>query len=707
MKNKQRVATLVGLLLLCYICVFIFANSLVSGGKEITKNKYVDFDAVVSSKGYERETDHFTLTDKKEHYVTFERDYSADEFSIVSRVKPEKDLKIHLWFMDYSGYVYDEYDAVWKKGENIFTLEKLGNYISLISISVDQDFDAYMTISCNYVDGYSVKIITLIVCFVLTIIVIVLYMLKKLNEFLDWIGTKAKRCLVRIKNNYKILLGILVCAIMTPAVLYALSQFDLLDFNWKTLLVCFCSLVLVFITVCTKKLRKRPHVYAASVVLIVGTMFSFVEPSSLGVSWDDEIHYFRALNLSHIIDQKEYLVNDAFYYNYSRVVSDQYTYSKETEKEAKEFYDALYENKYYKSFNSFSIGVDKLVYLPYALGLTIARGMGLPFNICIMFGRWFSIILYAMLVYFAIKKLKYGKVLIALIALIPTNIFLASSFSYDTWVTAWTILGLSYVFSEMQTRDEYITKKSIAVITVSFFLASIAKQIYFVMAIMAIFLSKVKFERKIKKWVYRGLVVLSMVLPFVLMFFQRMVNVGGGDTRGGSGVNPSQQIAYITSHFGDFLNTLIDFLKVYLNPVECHRVGNCYLDALAYNGVMNIYWIILLVILIGAFINHGDVKGSFPIWYRAGVLLMYVGVGALCATALYIDFTPVGVDYIGGCQGRYIIPMLFPLIFVFSRISKKQVLIEKFGEERINSLLIGIMVVLNVYCLVQGCVLAY
>ncbi len=57
---------------------------------------------------------------------------------------------------------------------------------------------------------------------------------------------------------------------------------------------------------------------------------------------------------------------------------------------------------------------------------------------------------YALTVYFAIRKLKSGKMIMSVIALFPTNIVLASNYSYDPWVTGFSLLGTAYFVSEMQ-----------------------------------------------------------------------------------------------------------------------------------------------------------------------------------------------------------------------------------------------------------------
>lgn len=46
-----------------------------------------------------------------------------------------------------------------------------------------------------------------------------------------------------------------------------------------------------------------------------------------------------------------------------------------------------------------------------------------------------------MIIYYAIKRLRYGKILMSVIALLPTSMVLASSYSYDWWVIALTLAG--------------------------------------------------------------------------------------------------------------------------------------------------------------------------------------------------------------------------------------------------------------------------
>ena len=68
-----------------------------------------------------------------------------------------------------------------------------------------------------------------------------------------------------------------------------------------------------------------------------------------------------------------------------------------------------------------------VAYLPSAIGLMIGRGIGLPFHMVVYLGRWMNVLFLALICYYSMKGLCTGKIVVLLIALIPTNIFIAGN----------------------------------------------------------------------------------------------------------------------------------------------------------------------------------------------------------------------------------------------------------------------------------------
>jgi uncharacterized membrane protein len=60
-------------------------------------------------------------------------------------------------------------------------------------------------------------------------------------------------------------------------------------------------------------------------------------------------------------------------------------------------------------------------------------------------------LMYVIVVFFAIRKLPKGKLIMSAIALMPTPMYLACTISYDTVVTSFLFLGMAYMFYLMFT----------------------------------------------------------------------------------------------------------------------------------------------------------------------------------------------------------------------------------------------------------------
>ena len=65
----------------------------------------------------------------------------------------------------------------------------------------------------------------------------------------------------------------------------------------------------------------------------------------------------------------------------------------------------------------------------------------------LLLGRWFSLLGFAVLSYFAMKKLPFGKSTLFLLAILPMNLQQCTSFSYDAVITGVSFLFISWCLS--------------------------------------------------------------------------------------------------------------------------------------------------------------------------------------------------------------------------------------------------------------------
>ena len=468
-----------------------------------------------------------------------------------------------------------------------------------------------------------------------------------------------KKSLLSIKNNKIKILYYLVYSVLAVLVgvlielLIGLSG-DGIDFNrYRAVFLCgFAELVVVFILE-RKNLSLKPEKMFLPVVLVLGAVMLFGSPIK-HISWDLDSHYPWATQMSFI----DTAYTSAAEYNIDRHM-DQSMFLDGFSLESYEK-DIDYLNEADKTITGQADARFSLAHLPAGVFIALARLFGASFEFKYNFGRLAYLIVYAFACYFAIKKLKSGKTILAVICLFPTNLFLATNYAYDWCVTAFTMLGTAYFVSELQQPDKPISVKDTLIMGVSFVAGAWSKLVYVILMGMTLFMRKNWKTKKEKRKYYIILISIFLAL-FAYFIITTLVKVGGeGDTRGGA-VNPSAQIAGIFADPFGYIKILFKFLSQYLSFGATRE----YISHFAYLGIGK-YWIIFTVMMIVVALTdaNDNVNFKIPLYMKGLAILLFVGMAALIATALYINFTPLNAQTINGCQPRYLTPLLAPLLLL-------------------------------------------
>jgi uncharacterized membrane protein len=117
------------------------------------------------------------------------------------------------------------------------------------------------------------------------------------------------------------------------------------------------------------------------------------------------------------------------------------------------------------------------------------------------------------------------------------------------------------------------------------------------------------------------------------------------------------------------------------------------------------FFLLLLLFVTFTDKNNKDDR-SYPILARVYCVLLYVGEAALMATALYIAFTPLGLATINGCQGRYLIPMVYPLCAILTGRGIPIKKIPRWVYELVILLLIFVVLYYEVFVAMLGSTMA-
>lgn len=398
-------------------------------------------------------------------------------------------------------------------------------------------------------------------------------------------------------------------------------------------------------------------------IMMSGICYIFTIPVASLICMDDEFHYKNSVKFSHAFENS---VTEADEFIYGRQVTEKYNSSiiSGSINKLEELYDIGAVSKdggvttdAYKTF----------AYIPSGTAMFLARGLGLSFVKVFYAGKLGNLFVYALLVYFAIKRLRSGKMILAVTAMLPANIFLASSYSYDIWLTGLSMLGIAYIAGVIQDKAKgmKIKTKDIIIILAALTFAFAPKAVYFPLMLLVFLIPRDSFDSKrVYKWMC---IVACICIFFVLMTFMLPFiteGPGEGDLRGGEDVNSSGQVNFILENPGEYTKILLSHIKNYISPEnQLATVG-----ILGYMGNTTHFILIMLILSMVTFADRDISDAKINTWKAKiwAVFSLFAAI-VLISTALYISFTPVGHNAVNGCQYRYILPLIFPLLyFVFN-----------------------------------------
>lgn len=473
------------------------------------------------------------------------------------------------------------------------------------------------------------------------------------------------------------------CAVALLGLVAAIACELLFDWRTSTFRMVYLAVTVVLVVglawLIRKKISYEPERLFLVIALMFGSYLSFALPRVTGVSWDDQIHYARSLSVSYV-SNAEYTDSDV-------ALSTLPWAGRLGPHDANDMVDGLdedYRNSIdegtvkrasgFDAVDGSSIAtISSLGYIPSAAGLWLGRLFHFVLSSTLVLGRWFNLIFYVAIMAWAIRIIPVKKVLLSVVGLIPTSLFLASSFSYDPWVICWLCLGVAYLVREIIEKDRPLEAKGIAKIALPFMVGLCPKAIYFPILGLLFLMPRCKFSSKSARTSFYATVVFlgllaaaSFVLP---MFFSSASQQG--DLRGGSDVNAIGQIHFILEDPIRYASILAGFLLNYFSPVasDGYTIGYAYMGDLNQSAMfMTVSPFILLVLT--AFLDDLrcplELKDGGKLWSLFVLVITFV----LVATAMYVSFTPVGSGTINGCQVRYILPMLF-VALAFLEVSPK------------------------------------
>ena len=336
-----------------------------------------------------------------------------------------------------------------------------------------------------------------------------------------------------------------------------------------------------------------------------------------------------------------------------------------------------------------------LAYVPQALGITLARILGLGGLGLLYMGRLFNLAFLGAMGYLAMRRLPFGREVLFGVYMLPMTLHLAASLSYDVM-----IIGCSGYFGavclDLAFRQERVRPRDVILLALILGIMGPCKMVYGVIAGYCLLIPVRKFGDW-KKWTGSAALVLG---AFALSMF--LVNRGTVSMY----VEATDSYMAWAGEEGYTLSWLVHNPKFVLKM--------CY-DTLAWKGeslftgmmggalgnldpVLNTpFWVILAmwaILWVLALAGPGERGPEMSMGQKAWIWFLSLAcLGALMFSML-LGWTPVSAAKIEGVQGRYLLPLL-PMLFLTVR---GRSLVRAGGDGRM--LLFG-MTSLDVYVIVR------
>lgn len=507
----------------------------------------------------------------------------------------------------------------------------------------------------------------LVLFFVVVFLTVILSLIPFVQKTIECIKTWIKELPNNVKKNKKrIIINIVLIAVVSLAALL-ISSLALKSRNIAAPQIVYPGMyvlswtamfILVFGIIYRKMLVQNVEVCVTILILLIGTTFIFAEPAAIGATWDEGVHYSFALNMSYDFErQRPEVINEIMekelcyeetydtkhYLNWSSKVNDAYENSPN-------FFYAAYIPRY-----------NTLAHMPSAIIMLISRGLHLSVFSEIRMGKFGFLLVFAALIYASMKKLKGGKMLVATIALLPETLFLASNYSYDTWVIAWLILAMSCFIYELQHPNDYLDKKNTALMFFAFFIGVGPKALYIPLICILFLMPRNKFKsgKEHGKFLILTFLILVAVLATFTLPFLLSNGGGAGDVRGGSDVNSSAQTEFILHNLGEYLTICWNYFKGYVSFSTWSEITSFW----AYCGHIPFSMTSIIMLMIVAVTDKCREDENMRWYHKVFMLCISCGITVLIITALYIAFTPVASQSVAGCQPRYLLPLFFPMLY--------------------------------------------
>lgn len=305
-------------------------------------------------------------------------------------------------------------------------------------------------------------------------------------------------------------------------------------------------------------------------------------------------------------------------------------------------------------------GAYLFMHLPGAVGIMLARILHLGYVPMLYLGRFMGLLIFALAVFWGMKKLPFGKATLFVLAMLPITLQQANSFSYDSILFAAVLLFSCYVISMTYGEKELKVSDLVILCILGIAIIYCKSGAYTPIVFAFLLIPMRKFASKAAYYLCMGSLSGVFVLGFLVKNI-KVVNTGAEVTNKVMGIEsamtvPNYSIGYLLQNpvnlFDVLNNTIADKTDFYIQSMLGQHLGWIQIE------LANVLVLAFAMILIcSAFRAKGEkqyVTGGNKWW----IFLVVMASTLLVLLGMLVSWTPITYVSVEGVQGRYFFPIL-------------------------------------------------
>lgn len=319
-------------------------------------------------------------------------------------------------------------------------------------------------------------------------------------------------------------------------------------------------------------------------------------------------------------------------------------------------------------------------HLPQAVGIALARLLGMNSLGLAYMGRLFNLLFYVGVTSLAMKRLPFGKEVLFGAALLPMTLHLAGSMSYDAF-----ILALAFYFTavvmDLAYKREKVRYRDIVTLMVVAAVMGPCKIVYAVLLGLCFLIPVGRFGG-LRNYILSAAAVLAAFLLAMLLVNSRTIAVYATETD--SYVIWAEEAGY---SLGQLITSPKLILKMFYNTVVWQAQYYHMTMIGAYLGnvdvVLDVPYLLVMLFsfgLIGLSLGKPGETLSISKGRRIWIWTVCLACAAATMFSMLLAWTPVSSPVINGVQGRYFLPFL-PVLLM--SVKNNFVVLTKNGDRTI------------------------